>query len=552
MVGGIALVAGPAARVQLLQPMLAALEPADGETRQVSGPELVAAMRYPAGTGAGTDPAGPLAAPDGRWVLCCTARLDNLAELHAGLAAEGRSPETGGAAAAVLAAFLAWGEDAVLRLRGDFAFALADQACGSVYLARDPLGARSLYWSQDGPVLRVASQVKALVPAGQPVREVPPGQHGWAETGAGCDLVPYADYGWADGPVPSAQYPATPPAARLGAGITTVVAGDAPVTDPGEACERVRNALWAATSPRVMSSGPVGVALTGGLDDAIVAALAREARPGCVAVTVGAPGSEDVAVARRLAADLGLPHEVIELRPGDLGPDDAREAIRLCELTEYGDIVNAMIFLPVLRRARDLGLTAMLTGDGGAELFGGYPMYHRAGPDAARLLAHRLRQLGRTELQRLDRAAVATGVETRMPFLDREVARLGLRIPLELKVRDGYGQWILRQAFAGLLPGYLLGRQRSLAHASGLHERARLYRPLFGRMYRSFGYDLLEPLRRDFSVLLRQADGDLDQALAGDAARRDYSALEHARDLAGAVRHRIPLTRSAAEPLPAR
>ncbi len=74
-----------------------------------------------------------------------------------------------------------------------------------------------------------------------------------------------------------------------------------------------------------------------------------------------------------------------------------------------------------------------------------------------------------------------------------------------------------------------------MSHASGLHERARMYKPIFARIHRSFGYHLHEPVRRDFSVLLSQCGNDLDLAIARASARRDYSPREHVRDLAGAT-----------------
>jgi asparagine synthase (glutamine-hydrolysing) len=76
-----------------------------------------------------------------------------------------------------------------------------------------------------------------------------------------------------------------------------------------------------------------------------------------------------------------------------------------------------------------------------------------------------------------------------------------------------------------------------MSHASGLHERARLYKPVFARIHRSFGYCLHEPVRRDFSVLLSQCGNDLDLAISQATARLDYSTREHARDLAGAAKH---------------
>jgi asparagine synthase (glutamine-hydrolysing) len=129
------------------------------------------------------------------------------------------------------------------------------------------------------------------------------------------------------------------------------------------------------------------------------------------------------------------------------------------------------------------------------------------------------------------------GVEARVPYLDPALVELAMRLPVELKIRDGQEKWIMRQAFADMLPDYITTRPKNpMSHSSGLHERARMYRPLFAGMQRSFGYDLLAPVRRDFSVVLGQCGHDLDRALERTTARADYTAIEHARDLAGALR----------------
>jgi asparagine synthase (glutamine-hydrolysing) len=128
-------------------------------------------------------------------------------------------------------------------------------------------------------------------------------------------------------------------------------------------------------------------------------------------------------------------------------------------------------------------------------------------------------------------------VESRVPFLDLALVRLAMRLPIELKLRDGQDKWILRHAFADILPGYVRQRPKNpLSHSSGLHERVRLYRSQFPRIYRSFGYDQLGPMRRDFSIVLEQHDLDLDRALRDVDAQPDYSMADHARDLAGALR----------------
>jgi asparagine synthase (glutamine-hydrolysing) len=455
----------------------------------------------------------PWLSPDGRWLLCYNGEIFNYRHLRAeliGLGCEFRSESDTELA---LEAFLHWGEGAVGRFRGEFAFAITDRLSGKTYLARDPVGVKPLYWSSRDGCLYVASEVKALVPVGAPVSEVPPGQHGWG------------------GP---AQPPALTPYVNL-----TSLGDDRPkIVDPAQAAKALRLAVEDSIRVRVDTDLTVGVVLSGGLDSSIVLTHVREMHPDCVALTIGAPGSDDLVYARRLCADLRVPHEVITVRPADIHADDIREAIRMSELTEYGDIINAVVSVPLFARARALGLKVVLTGDGSDELFGGYTMYDRIGPAASgRLFQHMIANLHRTELQRVDRVSMGQGVEARVPFLDPALVELAMRLPVQLKVRGGQEKWIMRQAFADMLPGYVTARPKNpMSHSSGLHERARLYRPLFAGMQRSFGYGLLAPVRRDFSVVLSQCGHDLDRALAQASARGDYSAVEHARDLAGALR----------------
>jgi len=75
-----------------------------------------------------------------------------------------------------------------------------------------------------------------------------------------------------------------------------------------------------------------------------------------------------------------------------------------------------------------------------------------------------------------------------------------------------------------------------MSHASGLHERVRLYKPLMPGWYRSFGYGVAGPMRRDFSVELLRSGNDLEAALAAADLGEDYTAAERAKDFAGALR----------------
>src|ERR1700744_6566694 len=121
----------------------------------------------------------PWTSADGRWAACYNGEIFNFRALRTELADRGHVLRSDSDTEVLLEAFLEWGEDAVHHLRGEFSFALADNAGDRVYLARDPLGVKPLYWSRHDGHLFAASELKALIPAGGPVSEIPPGHHDW-------------------------------------------------------------------------------------------------------------------------------------------------------------------------------------------------------------------------------------------------------------------------------------------------------------------------------------------------------------------------------------
>ena len=140
-------------------------------------------------------------------------------------------------------------------------------------------------------------------------------------------------------------------------------------------------------------------------------------------------------------------------------------------------------------------------------------------------------------MHRTQQSLATAAAPSARPFLDLALVRLAMRLPIELKLRDSQDKWILRHAFADILHDYVRQRpENPLSHSSGLHERVRLHRSQFPRIYRSFGYDALGSMRRDFSIVLEQHGLDLDRALVDVETQPDYSMADHARDLAGALR----------------
>ena len=458
----------------------------------------------------------PWRAGGDRYSLCYNGEVFNFAELAERLIGEGVTLRSHSDTEVVAEALLAWGEAALLEFRGEFALALVDHADGSVFLARDPAGIKPLYWARTAHRLHVASEIKALIDLGIPINEVPPGHCGSGSATRDPELQPYID-------------------------LLALGAGESLIDEVDEATAAVRATVLESIRRRVDTDLPVGVILSGGLDSSIVATQVARLHPECVAFTVGTAGSEDLEYARRLTSDLGMRHVVVEVAPRQIRAAQVKEAVRVAEATEYGDAINAVVSMQVFRAVHEAGIKVVLTGDGSDELFGGYDMYKSVDEATTReLFLHKIGQLSRTELQRVDRTSMGQCVEARVPFLDLDLLLLAMRIPVSLKVRDGYEKWILRRAFEVDLPDYILARHKNpMSHSSGLHERIRLFKPLMPRWYRSFGYDAAGPMRRDFSIELLRADNDLAAALEAAKLQQDYSRSERARDFAGALRWNV-------------
>jgi asparagine synthase (glutamine-hydrolysing) len=82
--------------------------------------------------------------------------------------------------------------------------------------------------------------------------------------------------------------------------LLTIGDGDEPITDVGEAAKLVRAELEDSIRVRLDTDLTVGVILSGGLDSTLTLLHVREMHPDCVAFTIGTPGSDDVAYARRV------------------------------------------------------------------------------------------------------------------------------------------------------------------------------------------------------------------------------------------------------------
>lgn len=321
------------------------------------------------------------------------------------------------------------GPEVADELDGMFALALADGP--RLFVARDPLGIKPLYYVEDRDRFTIASEIKALRRWPQAIREFPPGT--WYRSDIG-----FRRYHRPCCPVRE--------------------------THPTETWKRrLRRRLEAAVSKRLMSDVPVGTFLSGGLDSSIITALVRQHVRELHTVAVGLKGSADLDAARRVAAYLGtVHHEHL------LNADEVVEKLPLIiyHLESFDvDLVRSAIPCYFAARTAAEHVKVVLTGEGADELFAGY-RYHQAYRDPEALqgeLTASVYALHNMNLQRVDRMTMAHSIEGRVPFLDLAVVELAEHIPAELKLRGTtpVEKWILRAACEDLLPREIAWRPKA-------------------------------------------------------------------------------------------
>jgi asparagine synthase (glutamine-hydrolysing) len=403
----------------------------------------------------------------------------------------------------------AWGvEETLARVEGMFALALvrvADDGGCDVYLARDRMGIKPLVWGQCGGVLD-----SRTVSGG-----VDSSSDGGGGGGGGSCCLAFASEA---GALPAGWelkdvMPGTvlhvrvaPAQQRAGSAVTATTSATAtvfappwvpsPQADP-VTLGTIRTTLVAAVSSHLQGDHSVGVLLSGGLDSAILAAVAarlmrQRGGPRLRAFTithrtVAAPPADgppsDVVFASRTAAAVGAELSVATF--------DTREALsalpQVISALESYDVGLVRVAVPQLLLARHVaraGCRVVLSGEGADEVFAGYALFRAydgrsadgpTGLDAFRReLERRLACLWASELLRVDRCTSASGVEARVPYLDPAFLAVAMHPStaarkLSHPSHGSLEKALLRDAFASWLPDDVLYR-RKVGMADGVGE----------------------------------------------------------------------------------
>ncbi|MFH8251569.1 asparagine synthase (glutamine-hydrolyzing) [Microbacterium sp. B2969] len=315
----------------------------------------------------------PMRSIDGRWTLILNGEIFNYKELRRGL----RYPfRTDGDTETLLAGLVEHGIGFLDRLVGQFAFAAFDHSAGVLHLVRDRLGILPLYYHRDRGSILFGSEIKTVlaglthspdvdlasldaylygrsVPAPftlfEGVRKLEPGHRMEVRLDGSMRDVEY----WAPPAADSRRWRAT----------DAVDAVDAAVTDA------VRSALVADV--------PVGSYLSGGVDSSLIAAKAAELSHGRLqtfAAGFGDPRHDELPFARQVAAHIGSEHHEVHVDSADF--ESLWHTLTWHRDAPMSEPADFAVYR--LAQAARREVTVVLSGEGGDELFAGYPKYRVA------------------------------------------------------------------------------------------------------------------------------------------------------------------------------
>lgn len=297
----------------------------------------------------------------------------NFSELRRELETHGHVFRSRSDTEVLLHGYREWGADALVeRLHGMFAIAVWDHPRRTLTLARDRLGVKPLLYCAQGGQIAFASTIGALRLAGfggdmDPQAVLAVLEYGFVTEERAIwlgisKLPPATILHWHDGSISQRQYWSLP---------------DTPEFPPitfAEAVEECERLLLEAVRIRLFADVPIGVLLSGGIDSALVCWAMKVLDADTRAFTVGAPGdsSDESAAAAHTARVIGIPHEIVTMPDADFSLDELADAYSEPFACQSG---QALLWVS---RAVKPKATVLLTGDGGDDIFLGYPFFYNA------------------------------------------------------------------------------------------------------------------------------------------------------------------------------
>ena len=277
-----------------------------------------------------------------------------------------------------------WGEDSLAELRGMFAFALLDlrkryATAPILFLARDPLGIKPLYYTQTPDGFAFASEVRALLASGAATKRI-----------SQDALTAYLLFGSVSEPVTLLEGVfSLPPGHRMlfhvperrrtprprpwwDPALSPTARDTRKPRDLSSAAKKLRPLLEEAVRAHLIADVPVGLFLSSGLDSGAIAALAAREQAGIRSFTLTFPGTahDEAEFARVIAKRCKTKHSEVPLN-GEAVLARLDEALAALDQPTM-DAINTYF---VSWAARKVGLKVALSGLGGDELFAGYQTF---------------------------------------------------------------------------------------------------------------------------------------------------------------------------------
>ena len=299
----------------------------------------------------------------------------NYREIRQSLILRGHQFRTQTDTEVIVHAYEEYGVRCVDHFRGMFAFAVYDRRSGELFLARDRLGVKPLYYTLVGQSIRFASEVKPLLLAGGGFATPDP---------VGIDF--FVSVGYVPGERTAFRgirklLPGHMLQWRPGQGSPRIdqywdIPDTAPtVTSIGDAETRLAALLRESVELRMISDVPLGAFLSGGVDSSVIVAQMRELATGPVKTfSIGyadSPEHNELPFARKVAEHLGTDHVEHVLTHGDFFENIEAFVTR----SEEPIVEGAGIALFHLARRARRDVTVVLSGEGGDEVLAGYPLY---------------------------------------------------------------------------------------------------------------------------------------------------------------------------------
>ncbi len=321
----------------------------------------------------------PMHSSDGRLTIVFNGEIYNYRELRRELVSLGHSFHTNSDTEVLLAAYRQWGSDCLIRLSGMFAFAVFDNIERKLFLGRDRTGIKPLYYYLGPKGIVFGSELKALL--------------AWPEIPRRMNAPALLEFLMLTYPLPPTTcfqdcYELQPGSylefSRSAHQIHTYWSWSSePYTNGCDPLDKLEVELAEAVREHLVSDVPIGAFLSGGIDSSLLVALIAansSSKLRTFNVKFAEDGYDESSYATAVAKHVGTEHHQLELKSGD---PSLVEAV----LDQFDQPFADSSAIPSYLICREIRkyVKVVISGDGGDEMFGGYPSFAHA--DAIRLLS---------------------------------------------------------------------------------------------------------------------------------------------------------------------